>query len=543
MAHGKETPRQKMIGMMYLILTALLALNVSKEAVEAFKRVDEGLNKTTQNFMAQNKSVFSNFEEKAIANPQKAGQWLKVAKSVRDRSSEIFDLMQALKIEIVQTADGKDAPALAEGGLNVELIKKIDDNNVPSEILIGSNNNGKAFALKAAIEDYRTFLTDIIGDGHPTITQDINNILQTNNVVENGQKVGWEEHNFHSLPLIAVITILSKFQNDVRNAEADMLDFLFGQIEAKDFKVNKLEPIVIGPNYVMSGSDYQATVFIAAMDSTQQPDIQVGKYNVTKEANGNEKYQMVGSAEKLSINASGMGVYKKHATSLGEKKWEGLINLKRPDGSSISFPFQGSYTVAAPNVVVSPTAMNVFYIGVDNPVAISVPGVGQDQIHASMTNGRLIRGKYKNFPGSYIAHPQAAGKIAKITVSATVNGKKMTFPARPFRVKNVPNPVAKVAGIKEGSIRLAVLKAQQGVIAEMENFDFDLRFKVTSFRVSINDKGFVIDQDSKNNIFTAAQKSLFNKVRRNNQVIIQNIKAVGPDGKPRKLSPIILKIQ
>ena len=451
--------------------------------------------------------------------------------------------MQALKIEIVKKADGEDAPALKDGKLNVEEIKKIDDNNTPSIILIGPNNNGKAFDLKAAIGDYRKFLIDIIGEGHPTVNQDIENILETNDVMENGQKVGWEEHNFHSLPLIAVITIMSKFQNDVRNAEADMLDFLFSQIEAKDFKVNKLEPIVIGPNYVMRGSEYKAKVFIAAMDSTQQPNIQVGKFNTIKEANGNKKYQVVGSSTKLPIDKSGMGVYTKAARSLGENKWGGLINIKRPDGSISSYPFESSFTVAEPNVVVSPTAMNVFYIGVDNPVAISVPGVGQNQIHATMTNGRLVKGRYKNFPGSYIARPQTPGKVAKITVSATVNGKNRTFPARSFRVKNVPNPVAKIGGIKGGGIRLAVLKAQRGVIAEMENFDFDLRFKVTSFRVSINDKGFVIDQDAKNNLFTSAQKSLFNKLKRNSQVIIQEIKAVGPDGKPRKLSPIVLKIQ
>lgn len=543
MAHGKETPRQKMIGMMYLILTALLALNVSKEAVEAFKRVDEGLNKTTQNFMQQNKSVYADFEQKAVANPQKAGQWLDVAKQVRERTNELFNLMEALKIEIVQKADGKDAPALEGGKLNVEKIKKIDDNNVPSEVLIGSNNNGKAYALKAAIIDYRSFLLDIIGEGHPAVTQDIENILETSDVKEHDQVVGWEEHNFHTLPLIAVITILSKFQNDVRNAEADMLDFLFNQIEAKDFKVNKLGPIVIGPNYVMRGSEYQAKVFIAATDSTQKPTIQVGKYNVVKAANGTKSYQMVGSATKLPVDQSGMGIFKLTPTSTGEKTWGGLISLKRPDGSTISFPFEGSYTVAEPNVVVSPTAMNVFYIGVDNPVAISVPGVGQNQIKAVMSNGRLVRGKYKNFPGSWIAHPQTAGKIARITVSATINGKNRTFPARSFRVKNVPDPVAKVAGLKGGSVRLAVLKAQQGVIAEMENFDFDLRFKVTSFRVSINDKGYVIDQDSKNNLFTSAQKALFNRLKRNSQVIIQEIKAVGPDGKPRKLSPIVLKIQ
>ncbi len=541
MAHGKETPRQKMIGMMYLVLTALLALNVSKEAVEAFKRVDEGLVKTTDNFIQKNNIVYADFEEKALANPAKAGPWVKVARSVRDRSNELYEYIQSLKVEIVMR---KDAEAVVDGHIETDKIKNIDDNNIPSEILIGSNNNGKAFDLKAAIIDYREFLLEQIGEGHPNVNTSIQNSLQTDDVKEHDEMVLWEYYNFHTMPLIAVVTILSKMQNDVRNAEADALGFFFSQIGALDIRVNKLVPTVIGSNHITSGSDYEAKVFIAAMDSTQKPVIQVGKYETITAANGTVEYRMIGDSETLTIDDRGMGVYKKKTSAVGERKWGGLIKINAPDGSTITYPFEGNYIVAAPNVVVSPTAMNVFYTGVENPVNISVPGFGDSQIRATMTNGSIVRGKTKKFRGNWIVKPRRPGVEARVTVIANVGGQSKSMGSVPFRVKPVPDPVAKVARSKGGDIPKATLTAQRGVIAELESFDFDLSFRITGFMISITDsKGFTFDEVSGNNLFTPQQKKLLNRLRRNQTVYISEIKAVGPDGRTRKLAPIVFKIK
>ncbi|MEA3357543.1 MAG: gliding motility protein GldM, partial [Patescibacteria group bacterium] len=466
-------------------------------------------------------------------------------KSVQERSNELFEYMRALKVEIVSKTEGEDSEAIEDGKVITEKIRKIDDLNVPSEVMIGANNNGKAFDLKAALTDYRQFLLEQIGDKHPNVTHSIENSLDTDDVKElDGTTSMWESHNFQVLPLVAVITILSKLQNDVRNAEADALDFFYSQIGAADIRVNKLVPQVMGVNYVMQGSDYEAKVFIAAMDSTARPVIQVGPYRSSKNADGTTSYEMTGSAQTLSINDNGMGIYKTKPTVLGDKSWGGLIKVKAPDGSEVVYPFKQSYTVVAPNVVVSPTAMNVFYTGVDNPVDISVPGVDQSKISVSMSNGRIRKGKHPRFRGSYIVRPTRVGTKANITVSAEVSGQRRTFAPVTFRVKPVPPPVAKIAGKKGGPIKLNVLKAQRGVAAELENFDFDIKWTVTSFRVSINDKGYTIDQDSNNNTFTSQQKQLFNRLRKNDQIVFQDIKAKGPDGKIVRLDgAIVFKIQ
>jgi gliding motility-associated protein GldM len=541
MAHGKETPRQKMIGMMYLVLTALLALNVAKEAVEAFKTVDEGLQKTVANFMAKTQTLYQDFDEKAVSNPQKVGPWNRTAKELKQRADELYNYIQALKVEIITKAEGAESEALAGGNINIRLVKKIDDMFSPSEVMIGPEQNGKAYDLKAAIVEYRNFLLEIIGNKAPGVKSSLENSLYTDDYVEKGgEKTSWEIHNFHFLPLVAVITILSKLQVDTRNAEAEVLNYLYNQIEASSFKFNKLVPTVI-PNstYIMKGNEYSASVFIAATDTTQKPEIVVGGYDSTISADGIVEYRMIGEGTKLTIDKNGRGIYSVRTSDLGSKRWGGLIRVLSPDGSIVSYSFKSTYQVAEASLVVSPTKMNVFYSGLQNPVDISVPGVPDNDLQVSVSKGTI-----KKVSGSsYMVEPGRAGKPdLEVNVTANIDGVKRRMPPKVFRVKNVPDPVAQVAGREGGEISKAELDVQAGVIAVMKDFDFELTFKITGFRTSWNDKGYNVFFDSPSNRFTPEQKTNMAKLKRGDQLVIQNIKAVGPDGNTRPLPAIVLSI-
>ncbi|MCD6564303.1 MAG: hypothetical protein J7K53_00005, partial [Bacteroidales bacterium] len=342
MGHGKESPRQKMIGMMYLVLTALLALNVSKDAVEAFKLVDKSLTKTTENFTVKNDMIYQEFDQAASENPQKAGPWKNIAYEVKERANEMYEYIQELKVEIIKTAEGEDSEAFtADGEIEVDNIHKIDENNIPSQILVGSDQNGKGFDMKAAIEDYRSFLLDIIGNKDISASNSIEGSLNTDDPVVKGEKVLWVNHMFQASPLIASITLLSKLQSDIRNTEAETLNFLHQQIDAGAFKFNSLIPTIITKsNYVMRGNEYQAEVFIAATDTTQQPEVLVGKYETTVSASGIKEYRMIPGYETLTVDERGRGIYKRKPTALGEKTWGGLIRMKAPDGNIVSYPFE-----------------------------------------------------------------------------------------------------------------------------------------------------------------------------------------------------------
>jgi gliding motility-associated protein GldM len=546
MAHGKETPRQKMIGMMYLVLTAMLALNVSKEAVEAFKRVDAGLTKTIANYVKKNDITYASFHIAAQENPNKAKRWEDKALEVKDAAKTLYNYIQDLKVEIIKKAEGDDAEALLpDNQIDVNKIKRIDDTNVPSQVLIGSNEAGKAGALKAAIINYREFLIETLGGGDKNAEESVLQTLNTDNPknLEGTGTEKWENATFQTLPLVAVITILSKMQVDVRNSETDVLNYLYSQIDAGSMRFNKIVPTVI-PNttYVMQGNDYEAQVFVAATDTTQSPEIYVGNYTSKVSADGVKSYEMVGDYTRLTNDNSGRGIFKTRASSLGEKSWGGLINIKAPNGNVISYPFNAKYSVGLPNVVVSPTAMNVLYQGIDNPIDISVPGIGSDKLSARMTNGDIRKGNLKNYRGDWVAQPKIVGEKALVTVSANIDGKTQTFPPVEFRVRKIPDPVAKFAGLSEGNLSRSVAAVQQVVSAVLENFEFDLTYTITGFTVSVNDKGFDITEPSTNNKLTDRQKGLIGNLRPGQKLYIEKITAVGPDGRTRNLSPIILKI-
>ncbi|MBE0674127.1 MAG: gliding motility protein GldM [Bacteroidales bacterium] len=546
MAHGKETPRQKMIGMMYLVLTAMLALNVSKEAVEAFKKVDEGLTKTVANYVRKNAGTYMEFDRAAAENPAKAGPYRDKAFELKERADEVFNYIHDLKVEIIKTAEGDDAEAiLPDGQIDIHLVKKIDENNVPSEILIGSDQNGKANFLKAQLNDYREFLLETIGGRNISAEESIKNSLNTEDPRNlEGAVERWENANFQALPLVAVITILSKFQVDVRNAETEVLNFLYGQIDAASFKFNKLVPTVItNSNYIMSGNEYEANVFIAATDTTKAPKTMVGSYRKVDLPGGGFTYEMVGDYTTLPVDETGRAIYKTRTSATGDKKWGGLIVMTAPDGTDVAYPFEAAYTVAVPNVVVSPTAMNVLYKGVENPIDVSVPGVGSDKISVRMTNGTIRRGKYQNYRGEYVADPGEIGKDAQIIVSADVNGKRMDFPPVVFRVRRIPDPVAKFGGLNTGEIAKEQAMVAPGVVAVLENFEFDLKYEVNSFRFVYYAQGFANYLDANGPRLTEQMKTAINQLRRGQEFYFMDIRATGPDKITRDLPPIALKIR
>ncbi len=531
MAHERLSPRQRMIGMMYLILTAMLALNVSKEAIEAFKKVDKSLTQTITNYVSKNNLIYSEFDRAAAENPTKAGKFKTAAYEVKTRADEIFNYIQDLKIEIITTAEGTETPAVKGNEVFIEEVKRIDDTNIPSQILIGAGENGKANTLKALMNDYREFLITTLDGKNPTAEAALLASLNTDDGHDpDGQPARWENLTFQTLPLVAVITILSKFQVDVRNGETEVINQLYSQIDAAAFKLNKLVPIVIpNSNYVTLGSDYQAAVFISAADTTQLPVVTVNN-------------------AILPLDEAGRGIYKVRASSTGTKKWGGLISLKGPDGSTKTYPFDATYNVGEPNVVVSPTAMNVMYYNIANPIDVSVPGVSPNNIKIRVVNGSYTTEKVKNskgvtFRGNWAVKPAAVGQNVQIIVSATdASGKATIYPPVDFRVKPVPPPIATFSGKNTGSVPKNTAAAQTGVYASLPDFDFDLVYKVTGFTVLYTDNRGDFEEQSNSSALTQKQKDLINRLTRGKNLFIKDIKCLAPDGRTLDLNPIILKI-
>ncbi len=510
MAEKGLSPRQKMINVMYLFLTALLALNVSAEILNAFILIDESIQASTKNVSNKNGEVYSEFSAAKEENPKKVGEWFDKAMKLKAASDNLDSLVSTLKKELVVAADGPEG--------DVNNIKKKDDNNVGGEVMV---LKGRGEDLRKEINEYRDYVLDLIEDRSESavLVSSIERTLNTDDIEshsEPGTKIPWVSANFEHLPLIAVVAMMSKMQNDIRNVESDMLAYMLGRIGKSDFRFNKVEAIVNAPvSYVNVGQPYTAEVFVAAADTTKEPVI------------------ILNNGTKLDVK-NGKGVYTGATGTPGTFSWGGRIVLEDPGtGDTISYPFRNEYQVVAPTYAVAADKMNVFYIGLDNPVTIT--GTGKT-ISATISGagGRLIG----TGNGTYNVKVTKRGD-ARITVSA--DGK--TMGTKKFRCLPVPDPYAVVGGKKAGMISKSSLLAQKYVKAKLENFVYDVKFTVTEFTVSATISGFTQEIRASGGTITGQQKGLIKDLKRGDKVYFEKIKARAPDGSIRSLGSVIFKIK
>ncbi len=540
MAGAKLTPRQRMINMMYLVLTALLALNVSKEIINAFVTVNDSLEVSNRNTTAKNARTYADFDFQMKNDPIKTKPFFDKANAAKKASEDLVKHIEDLKKDLVKQTDG-----IKEGSTIPELIEMDDKENydVPTYIMCGSSNDGKGFKateLKEKIIKYKEALVkNLPAEDQSKFKIRFDELLVTSDpdskskIYREDNKKTWEMANFYHNPVVASVALLSKFQADIKNAESEVINHLYKSISASSYKFDALQARVIAPtSYVLLGQKYQADVFLAAYSSTSNPKILVGDVDTAKKA-------IRGTGTEIPVSG-GLGKYEVTATSEGIKKWGGLITVKNPETNvEESYPFEASYVAARPSTVISADKMNVLYIGVDNPMSISVPGVANDLVVASITGGGGTLSKDpKAGGGKYIAKVTTQGE-ATINVTAKMDNKNMPMGSMKYRVKRVPDPVAKCANSKGGPINKSILAAQPGIVSIMENFDFELYFKVKNFKMTIVRKGRdPIELSSDGNFFTPQMKEIIQTSPLGTKIYIEYIKASGPDGTVRSLSPL-----
>ncbi len=546
MAGGKETPRQKMIGMMYLVLTALLAMNVSKDILDAFVIINEGLEVTNANFMAKNEFTYSQFEKAKANDPAKVAEFYNKAMRAKGLTEEVYLHIEELKKYLIATTSGKSSieEVEADSLFKLKNVDSKDNYDIPTLHLIGGDpakprdGEWSATELKTKIDNFKQELLYLFED--ETERNALSLGLNTDGEFKDasGVKETWISANFYHLPLAAVVTNLSKIQADIRNAEADIIKALYRNISADDFKFDTLAAKVIPRStYVIQGDSFIADVIVAAFSTTQPPRMRLAtEFNDSNDMPIYEDFDQLDSTNISMVG--GAARYALQANTTGLQEWGGVIQIKGPDGSYRSFQIpKQTYTVAKPALVVSPTKMNVFYRGLDNPVEVSVPGVPTEKLEISISNASKSgsNGVFMVKPGN--------GQTCDISVSAEMNGKKQNFGKKEFRVKNVPDPKPFFGG-KTGSdaIPKRDLLAAGGIIAEMENFEFDLRFTVVSYVVSATIRGNVVEANCGGPALSSDAKKIRQELKSGQKIYFEKIKVKGPDGSVRDLGTLSLKV-
>ena len=498
------SPRQKMINLMYVVLMAMLALNISSEVLNGFSIVEESLNRTTANSSKENEVLYGNFAEQMKKNPQKVKEWFEKATAVKRMSDSLYNFAQALKVQIVREADGKDG--------NIYNIKSKDNLEAASHVMLAPGT-GQGKKLYDAINNFRERILKMVPDKHQ---RDIIESNLTTKVPKNSNTLGknWQEYMFEDMPVAGAVTLLSKLQSDVRYAEGEVLHTLVANIDMKDIRVNKLSAFVIPESKtVISGDQFSAQIVMAAVDTTQQPEIYVGGQRITN------------------------GLYRFTAGAVGEHQFGGYITMHDGAGNVIRRDFTQKYTVVAPSATVSADLMNVLYAGYDNPISVSIPGVPLNAVSASMSGG-----SFRSFGmGKYIARPSAVGRDVTISVASNANGKSRQMGKFTFHVRKLPDPAAYMQigtdRFRGGGLAKASIMSAPGIKAAIDDGILDIQFKVVSFEtVFFDNMGNAVPMASAGSNFSERQRDTFRKLSRGKRFYISRITAVGPDGITRKLN-------
>jgi gliding motility-associated protein GldM len=557
MGGGKETPRQKMIGMMYLVLTALLAMNVSKQILHGYVSVNESLEKSKKNLEENNKRVLEAF--KNTINGNKAAQpYYDRAMDAQKDIAVVYKYIDEVKSNVIANTEKPENPKSADT-MHLKFMEKngsIDNYDLPTHYLIGAEANAPesgpltAVELKSKLTGLHDKLIALVDKmqktkGENLFPSDYDGIKKKIGSIkphdsgeeEDDIKVTWEIENFYHLPEAAVITNLNKMQADLKNVEAEILQVFSGASGKLAIKFDRLTAKVIAPSsYIQAGQPYKADIFLAASSSQLSSDdmeIIVGSDSLSKGVGGT----------KLPIVA-GEGKYEVGTGGQGEQNYKGVIKFKKPDGSFDYFNFSGTYMVAAPAVAVAAEKMNVIYIGVDNPVTVSAAGVSPTDLLVNMSGCGAT--KTGGQGGKFVVRATSPGTM-QVSVSAkTKDGTKPQGPPLKFRVKKIPDPTPKLGGILCQGItefKKAQLSSIGGVGAEVPGFDFDVKFPVMSFVFSANVKGNLKEFTCSGANLSSEARQVLQSLNAGGKAYFEDIKVKAPDGSIRKLPTASLKVK
>lgn len=533
-----KEPRQLMINLMYLVLTALLAMNVSNEILNAFKIVDKSINSSSTNISKKNVSTIKNFEEaleddKIKANPvkyKKVQDFLALAKQAVVIGDQMEKELLAYKQMIITKSGGMDPQ-------NPALLLREDDLDAATNVMIEGDKKGNE--MKGKLQKFMTDLAALVPTGDEAMSLSSKNegmekmlpIDLTSEKSESNPDGDWSYANFHMVPAVGAVTIMDKYINDVKNSQSIVMDELwakaFGEQRSQTIVFDTYDLMVSSPNtYLLPGEKIQVNAMLGAFNQNSK--------NLSIRAGG----------QNLAIN-KGIASFNTTASGKGEQKIVFSASFVDPNTQKpMSYTKEFKYYVGEAQASISLDKMNVFYIGVPNPITFSASGVPAGNIKYTSENCTLTPTPAAGV-NKYEVNVTTPGAKAKITLSATLSdGTTKSFGTYEYRVKRIPDPYPSIANKRGGSIAVNELKAQQAIFAKLDNFDFDAKFVVTSYTVTyLPRRGDAMEAQSNSQYLTGPNANgpvndILSKLKVGDKIFFENIKAVGPDKQTRSIGSI-----
>jgi gliding motility-associated protein GldM len=545
-----KEPRQLMINLMYLVLTALLALNVSNEILNAFKVINKSINRSNVSIAQKNDNMLANFASAATSTRYTADKKKRIAEG------EVFAKEAHAKtlVMVSQIEKWRDEIVKASGGMmnkdGVTDYKSPENLDAATHVMLPEGKN-QAAAMRTALENYKREVAALVPINADSMVlanrnEDIEAALPIDFSVDKSDgnpKADWATGSFHMVPTVGAVTIMDKYINDVRNSEGRIMEEIwaraFGETDIKS--VNKMTtinpPKVIKEftkftpflnmknNYVLPGQSLQGTVVVGAYnDDDSRTVLFVNNKRVTMSKGLAEFNFPVSTTERGTQKIKVTGSYFNP-------------NSGKPEDLS---PTEFEYFIGTPAASVSLDKMNVFYIGVENPVTLSASGVPMENLTAQGTGLDVRRdgGSYTKYTVIPTGAPFTKGYI-ELTGKRSDGGTE-NFGKFEFRIKPLPDPEMFFGGKRPGKIETSLAKIQLGPEPRVPvGFEWPIAYKVTEFvfEMSRRKDGLVVKQEfCKGGLLTDAAQELLKSAKPGDRLWLRDIIVVGPDKKPRNMS-------
>ena len=523
-----KEPRQLMINIMYLVLTALLALNVSAEVFNAFKLVDKGLVKSNKSLDEANAALPQAIKDGA-KKKESLATYAERVDPIIQKSDELAEYLQSIVGGMIEESGGyledRENP-----GTYTDDLKDAKDYDITTRTLVTKSDGtpGVGKDVKEKLLRYKEEIMQYVDEEDRAAFEKEVSVQIDDETWKKKKKKSWSHMNFDHMPLQAVIPIFSKYVNDVKSTESAALNYLAGKVgTTADLTFDKYT-VVSAPekSYVIKGEQYKADLFLTAAAGGDS------KTGITIAVNG----------RNLPLDQDGKASFVETATKNGVRRYTATATLTNPvTGETENFKKEFEYEVGERSVTVSASKMNVFYIGVDNPVEVSAAGVPSNQIKVSMSGagGGSIK---PDGNGAYIVNvkkPTKKGEFANINVSAPGLSD-----SKQFRVKRIPDPVPKLSKSRGGAMGSGEFKIQPGVFPVLENFDFDAKCDIVGFKlVRVPKRQDPQVSDNRGGRYTSESDGLVKKAKPTDKYFFENIKCRCPgDPAPRDIGTMVFNI-
>jgi len=529
MAAGKQTPRQKMINLMYLVFIAMMALNIDAEIIRSYYDSTKALNETRTLTERKNERIFEKtLEAKAQQVPDTYAQPWAQYQVLRDKINVLVKSAQGIKDELKKKSEFHDKDAQGKDVDVSENFAALNNNEATTEYFFkeGDENSPSkgALELKSKIDDVRNYINTTFGN-NPQL-KDLVDRANKSLIAEypKGKSPNdktWFQNKFYHQPLIAAISNLEIIQNDARNVQSDALALMLQEKVDASIKFTSYEAIVSAPVDVVAGKPAEAVVMLGNYSNSNKISIS----GVSRQENGK------GYA---SLNTSG----------IGQKTFSGNISLTDATGKAQNFPFTHTYNVIAgpqevklqKGLLLSPDKMNVVYRGLENPLSGSILGADNSKLSLSAP-GAVVKSAG---PGKWNVIP-SSGNVLKLTLSGTDPSGKSVSQTFEYRIKNVPAPQGQMRGQTVLNIPANSIP-NQTVQAAIPDFDFPVSFTVNQFMVKVPGRAALLIKGS--SLDEAA--GLVRNLRNGDVVYVFDIKATATglgNQTLKNISPVVINVQ